>query len=124
MPIYTYHCIRCDRVEEAYRSISNRHDAPECCGEKTQIHIVAPAVQPDIPGYESPVTGKWVEGKSARREDLRRTGCRPYDPEERKDAKRWHAENEKVMDAKLEASAWKAWYSMSPDKRRRMTDGC
>lgn len=36
----------------------------------------------DIAGYQSPVTKKWVEGRAAQREDLKRTGCRVADPSE------------------------------------------
>lgn len=40
-------------------------------------------VMPDIPPYQSPVTGQWIDGRVARREDLKRTGCREVDPSER-----------------------------------------
>lgn len=123
MPFYTYHCKRCDAVQDGYRSVSQRHDSPDCCGEPTALCIVAPAVQPDVPGYASPVTGKWVEGKSARREDLRRNGCIPYDPEMKKDAARTRAETERRDDAKLEAAAAHAFYSMPEAKRRQLTRG-
>ena len=37
----------------------------------------------DLPEYVSPVTGRPVDGRSARREDLARAGCREVDPSER-----------------------------------------
>ena len=37
----------------------------------------------DLPEYFSPVTGRPVDGRSARREDLARAGCREVDPSER-----------------------------------------
>lgn len=125
MPFYTFHCIRCDRVHEEYRHISQRHDGPLCCEEKTKLVIVPPAVAPDLPGYESPVTGKWVEGRSARREDLKITGCRPYEgPEqERKEAARRKQYEEKQADAKLRESLMKTFYSMPESKRRALTRG-
>jgi hypothetical protein len=63
----------------------------------------------DYPGYVSPSTGKWVEGKKAHLEDLKRSGCRIYEkgeteayvkrlPEIRKNA-------EKVIDTAVEAAA-------------------
>lgn len=36
----------------------------------------------DLPGYQSVASGKWVEGRRARRDDLARTGCREVDPSE------------------------------------------
>lgn len=40
----------------------------------------APAVFGDYEGYVSPASGKWVEGRRARREDMLRTDCVDYDP--------------------------------------------
>ena len=42
-----------------------------------------PYVRGDLKPYRSPVTGKMVEGRSARREDLARSGCREVDPSEK-----------------------------------------
>ena len=44
--------------------------------------INMPAVRGDIPEYISPVTWKPVDGRAARREDLKRSGCREVDPSE------------------------------------------
>ena len=37
--------------------------------------VACPQVMPDTPGYASPIDGRWIEGRSARREDLIRNGC-------------------------------------------------
>mgnify|MGYP001615457193 CR=1 FL=1 len=42
-----------------------------------------PYVRGDLPTYISPVTGKPIEGRAARREDLARSGCREVDPSEK-----------------------------------------
>lgn len=34
-----------------------------------------PRVLSDLPGYRSPVTGEWIEGKRARRYDLEKNNC-------------------------------------------------
>lgn len=41
-------------------------------------------VRGDLPEYVSPVTGKPVDGRRARREDLKRSGCVEVDPPARK----------------------------------------
>jgi hypothetical protein len=46
--------------------------------------IFAPQVMPDTPEYISPVTRKPIVGRAARREDLKRAGCREVDPSEYK----------------------------------------
>lgn len=43
-----------------------------------------PYVRGDLPPYVSPVTGKVIEGRTARREDLARSGCREVDRSEYK----------------------------------------
>jgi hypothetical protein len=58
-----------------------------------------PYIIGDLPGYASPVGTGWIEGRAARREDLKRTGCREVDPSEYKPqyhnktfAKKWGKE--------------------------------
>lgn len=41
-----------------------------------------PFVMSDIPEYTSPASGKAITSRSARREDLKATGCREVDPSE------------------------------------------
>lgn len=43
-----------------------------------------PYIRGDLKPYVSPVTGKVIEGRAARREDLARSGCREVDPSEYK----------------------------------------
>lgn len=37
--------------------------------------INTPMVVPDTPGYQSPIDGKWVEGRRARRYDMESNDC-------------------------------------------------
>lgn len=85
----------------------------------------APFVQPDLPGYQSPVTGLWVEGRKARREDLRRHNCRPYEgrEQEQKEANRRRAYEEQTSERKLDEAARRAYYQLSPEKRRQLERG-
>jgi hypothetical protein len=83
----------------------------------------APYIAPDLPGYESPIDGKWVEGRAARREDLKRNRCIPYDPEMKKDAARNLEEIEKKADAKLHDAVARTYYSMPESKRRVLARG-
>jgi hypothetical protein len=82
----------------------------------------APTVWGDLPDYTSPVDGRWVRGRVARREDLKRTGSRAWEgmDQERKVAQEKVRENDKQMDKLAEKSAWQSWYSLSPDKRRKL----
>jgi hypothetical protein len=78
-------------------------------------------IQPDLPGYQSPVTGLWVEGRRARREDLRRTGSRPWEgmEQERKVAAKARAEHERKLDGLADGMARQAW-AQAPERIRKV----
>lgn len=80
----------------------------------------APFIWDDLPGYESPATGKWVEGRKARREDLKRSGCRPYEGKEQelKEAAKRRAEQERQTDQIAEKLAHRAW-AEAPERIRK-----
>lgn len=80
----------------------------------------APLIMPDLPGYVSPVTGLWVEGRKQRREDLKRTGSRPFEgfEQERKESARRLAHTEQASDRRLEERAREIFHQLSPEKRR------
>ena len=77
-------------------------------------------IVPDLPGYQSPVTGLWVEGRRQRREDLKRTGSRPWEglDQEKKEAARHEQYKDQKLDASLTKSVSEAFHQMSPQKRR------
>ena len=77
MPTYAYACPACAKQAEEFRHVDERHNGPMCCGKPMVIEIRPAYAQPDLPGYESPVTGEWVEGRAARRADLAKAGSRP-----------------------------------------------
>ena len=58
----------------------------------------------DLPSYESPIDGHMVDGRVARREDLKRSGCIEYDPEMKKDAVRITQSREAEFANKIEAT--------------------
>lgn len=123
MPIYEYDC-DCGRQAEAFRAVADRRDSPLCCGKSMRLLISAPIVHGDLPGYQSPVTGKWIEGRTARRDDLARNNCRPWEGKdaEVKEAQRQLAHEERQSDARLEATAQSAYSQLSPEKRKILSD--
>lgn len=53
-----------------------------CLAETAEFTPAKPYVRGDLKPYKSPITGKTIEGRSARREDLARNNCREVDPSE------------------------------------------
>ena len=79
-----------------------------------------PIVWDDTPGYTSPVTGLWVEGRRQRRNDLAATGSRPWEgrEQEEKEAAKRRAEGERQLDHLAEKMAHRAW-AEAPERVRR-----
>ena len=82
-----------------------------------------PLIFRDLPGYVSEGTGLYVEGRRARREDLKRSGCRPWEglDQERKEASRQKAYADKRFDASLTKTASETFYQLPPSKRDILT---
>lgn len=82
------------------RGFSEYRDPVVCdCGQAAELVILKPPkVFGDYEGYESPASGKWIEGRRARLEDFARTGTRPYELGEKEDLARRQAKAEKELD--------------------------
>lgn len=74
----------------------------------------------DLPGYDSPIDGKWIEGRAQRREDLKRNGCREYDPGMKQDAKRNHQANNEQLDRVIGESVERMYNQLSDSKRKQL----
>jgi putative FmdB family regulatory protein len=101
MPIYEYLCAA-GHVTDAYATVERRHEDKACatCGGKAVKAILhAPRVFGDYEGYLSPATGRWIEGRRARVEDLKQSGCRPFEAGEHQHAAARSAANDRQLDA-------------------------
>lgn len=125
MPMYGCVCQECGHYETIYRHISGRDDTPVHCGRQMRRQIEAPAVQVDIGGYQSPIDGQWIEGKAARREDLKRNNCRPWEgmAEEKKAAIERSKAADKDFEKGVEAAAYNTFNNMSAEKQRAISQG-
>lgn len=85
---------------------------------KVQMHANPPrsAMVYVMSSYQSPVTGKWIDTPAQRRDDLARTGSRPWEGMESE--KRHAASVSKQMDADMDKTAEKIaveMYQRMPD---------
>lgn len=120
MPAYTVCCGACGRSQVIFRHIRNRDDdLPQCHGPMARI-VEAPSVQTDLPGYQSPVDGRWIEGRVARNEDLKRNNCRPWEgmETERREAVKRAEEADLVFEQKTESALHETFNNMSAEKQR------
>jgi hypothetical protein len=83
-----------------------------------------PMVFGDLPSYQSPIDGRWIDGRVARAEDLARNNCRPWEgmAQERKEAARHEGYRREHMDRKLDETVTKSWAQISERSRRALTD--
>lgn len=96
-------------------------DIEQAWADKLKMHINPPksAAVYVMPAYQSPITGKWIDTPAQRRDDMARSGSRPWEgmEAERKVAsERVHAE-EKAKDQAIENAVVGAWHSLSDDKK-------
>ncbi|MGD9674493.1 MAG: FmdB family zinc ribbon protein [Candidatus Nitrosocosmicus sp.] len=77
MPLYDYRCLKCGAIQGVFKKIADL-DLPEVCDctGPMERQIAAPTVRGDYPGYDCPITGKWIEGRRAHEENLKKHGCR------------------------------------------------
>lgn len=102
MPLYSAECANGHKLD-FWSKIAERDSERFCSCGLTLIRVLAaPRLRPEIPSYQSPIDGRWIDSRAARREDLARSGSMEYDPEIKKDLARIRADNEAKAFAPLE----------------------
>lgn len=122
MPTYSYRCPGCFRNFDKILPLV-RYDEPQSCPSCLSIAtkvITAAAVRGDYEGYACPVTGTWVEGRRAHQENLKRTGCRVYEPGETEAIRRKKASDEAAFDAHVEATVEQAFTALPTEKKEAL----
>jgi len=117
MPMYHYAC-SCGHQETAFRHIEQRHQGPECHG-RMELRIMPTAIHADLPAYQSPIDGRWIEGRAARQEDLKRNNCRPWEglKDERAHADAVKQDADRKFEQSIEAGTHAVLNGMSAEKQ-------
>lgn len=126
VPTYSCECDSCHTTQDYYRTIAERHDTPACeCGGKTKLVLMPTFVVDDIPEYVSTTTGRRIGSRKTRRDDLARSGCRPWESKEQelKEAARRMKYDEQRRDAKLEHAARTLYHQKLTPAQRREIEG-
>lgn len=84
------------------------------------FHAPMVFVQQDI-CYDSPIDGRPITSLQARREDLARSECIPYDPEMKKDTLRRQEESQKKLEAEIDTHVEREFASMDSRKKELLT---
>lgn len=120
MPIYQYVC-RNRHGFERYLPLEEYSFPQTCdiCGMLGQRLISPPlfvSAEPDC-CYDSPITGEPITSMAARRNDLAKHHCVPYDPELKKDQIRHQHEHDAALDQSIDEAVEHVWARM-PTKTR------
>ena len=121
MPLYEYQCKYCGKRSEAYRPMSESSLPFNCVCGGTAARILSPTpIRTDLPGYQCPVSGNWIEGRRAHEENLKRNGCHVLEGGEKEAAIREReAADRKFEDAVAETAAREV-AAMPPEKQRQL----
>lgn len=94
----------------------------ECleCGQLAPRAISAPRIVSDYEGYQCPVTDKWIEGRAAHEENLKRTGSRILEPGEQAEASRRRQYDEQQFECSVEETAERAVTALPSEKREKL----
>lgn len=122
MPIYSYACVVCGHKHDVVKSIADLDRMERClkCEYPMQRQICAPAVVGDYAGYECPITGKWIEGRRAHEENLKKHNCRVLEPGETEQVSRYHQRAEQQFDKAVEATAEEFIEKLPTQKREKL----
>lgn len=108
MPNYAYIC-HCGAKFDRFLKVADYQTPQTCeCGSAARRVISLPMihVSPDI-CYDSPIDGRPITSKQARLQDLARSNCVPYDPDQKQDYTRrieaQEAALEKAVDHTVDA---------------------
>jgi putative FmdB family regulatory protein len=123
MPTYDYKCPSCHARREIVKPLAELNRTEPChrckCGGMERL-ISAPMVRGDLPGYDCPITGKWIEGRRAHEENLARHGCRVFEAGEREAFIRQRQADERDFDRRLDETAEAFIANLPTEKRDRL----
>jgi len=75
-----------------------------------------------MPSYQSPITGKWIDTPSQRRDDMARNNARPWEgmEAEKKVATQRKAAEEKAADQSVENAVVSAYQALGSEKQQAL----
>lgn len=117
MPLYDLRCASGHKFERFIPLAMFGVPVVCACGTLAARLPCAPFVRADLPGYSSPITGEWIEGRAARREDLRKHGFVEWDRGMKEDIQRRTAEEERKEESMLDLTIDKAIAELPVEKR-------
>lgn len=123
MPGYEYRCAQ-GHDKLVFCTVAAMRQTEECqyCGQEMGRVITAPILVKAAADvcYDSPIDGRPITSWQARQEDLKRNGCREYDPEMKTDQARRLKDSEAALDRTVDEAVESAIERMPTAKRGQL----
>jgi putative FmdB family regulatory protein len=118
--MYEYKCPEGHRFTR-FRKIAEYQAVEKCdCGAAANRVLSAPMVKGDYPGYECPISGKWIEGRKAHEENLAKHGCRVYESGETQEFMKRKEAEEAAFESRIESTAEEFVEKLPTRKREQL----
>ena len=102
MPMYRARCIACSEQTDFFRKIAERDSLPNCaCGGNYERILTPTFLAPDIEPYISPASGKLINSRTDRRDDLKAGGYIEWEPGIKEQVAKNRERNQKQIDAEI-----------------------
>jgi len=122
VPIYEYKCYK-GHYFTRYLALADYKEPQTCeCGEKSIKLLSKPMIAPTFEAYESPITGKPITTKQQRIEDLKRSGCVPYESGMVEEGNRRLAAEEYKLEKALDETVDEQIEKMSPRQHEKLEE--
>lgn len=120
--MYLYKCPVCGGKREVMLKIAELDSPVPCLHDDFPMNrqVTAPYVQGDLQGYDCPVSGKWIEGRKAHEDNLKRTGCRLLEPGESNNFRQSQRQDEEKMLDKIGETAERLVHQMDSSSRDKL----
>lgn len=120
MPLYEFRCLKGHEFDRVLRLAA--YDEPQTCscGQPAMRLVSAAYVAPDLPDYRSPVDGRLVSGRKARRDDLARNGCVEFEPSLRGEIDKRVRTEEAQLERAIEETVEREIHEMPVRKREAL----
>lgn len=119
MPTYSAQCTMCQHKFDIFRRIDDRNKPANCekCGCLAERVLDKARVVADYAPYQCPITGDTISGRKQHEENLKKHGCRVYEPGEFEGHKRYRAQQEAEAEDALAEAAVTAALSLPVEKQ-------
>lgn len=122
MPLYTYKCWACAARRDIFKPLAqlNRSESCENCQATMERQLAAPAVIGDYAGYTCPISNKWIEGRRAHEENLKKHGCRVYEGGETDAFRQSRRKEETELDRRVDETVEQFYEALPTEKREEL----